>query len=67
MIKDDKGHLLTDETSIANRFKTKELNEDNVNYPIYYTVQPEILAPNFEEIKNIIKMLKNTRHREKII
>ncbi|KAL4132834.1 hypothetical protein QTP88_009923 [Uroleucon formosanum] len=71
MIKDDKGHLLTDETSIANRFKThfyysllnvtKELNEDNVNYPIYYTVQPEILALNFEEIKINIKMLKNNK------
>jgi len=39
MIKDDKGHLLTDKTSIVNRFKThfqtllsvtkKDLNEEN--------------------------------------
>lgn len=59
MIKDDKGHLVTDETSIVNQLQTnfysllnvtKELNEDTVNYPIYYTVQREILAPNFEEI-----------------
>lgn len=71
MIKDDEGHLITDETSIVNRFKThfhtllnetkEEFIEENEDYLIYYTVQPEILAPNLEEIKNIIKILKNNK------
>lgn len=71
MIKDDKGHLLIDETSIVNRFKThfhtllnvtkEEFNEKNESYPIYYTAQSEVLAPNLKEIKDIIKILKNNK------
>lgn len=66
--------MITDETSIVNRFKThfhtllsvskEESNVENENYPIYYTVQPKILAPNPEEIKDIIKILKNNKAPE---
>lgn len=29
--------------------------------PLYFTVQPEILVPNLEKIKDIIKILKNNK------
>jgi len=70
MLKDDCGHLITDEANIVKKFRTyfKDLlniNQDNnvpeEVYPLRYTVQPEITEPDEEEIKLIIKMLKNNK------
>jgi len=70
MLKDDCGHLITDEANIVKKFRIyfKDLlniNQDNnvsdEVHSLRYTVQPEITEPDEEEIKLIIKMLKNNK------
>lgn len=70
MLKDDCGHLITDEANIVKKFRIyfKDLlniNQDNNApeevHPLRYTVQLEITEPDGEEIKLIIKMLKNNK------
>ncbi|KAL4127579.1 hypothetical protein QTP88_011746 [Uroleucon formosanum] len=70
MLKDDCGHLITDEANIVKKFRVyfKDLlniNQDNnvpeEVHPLRYTVQPEITEPDEEELKLIIKMLKNNK------
>lgn len=70
MLKDDCGHLITDEVNIVKKFRTYfkdflNINQDNnvpeEVHPVRYTVQPEITEPDEEEIKLIIKMLKNNK------
>lgn len=41
--------------------KRRIYNEENKIRPIYYTVQLEIQAPSLEEIKGILKTLKNNK------
>jgi hypothetical protein len=70
MLKDDCGYLITDEVNIVKKFRIyfKDLLNINQNndvpkevHPLRYTVQPEITEPDVEEIKLIIKMLKNNK------
>lgn len=67
MLRDESGHLITDEANIVNKFRThfKDLlNLNQVNdiieedHPLRHTVQPEITDPNGEEIKTNNKNAK---------
>jgi len=71
VVKNDNGHLLSDDTSIVNRFKSpfysllnvaeERCNAEKENYLTYYTVRPKILEPNLKEVKYIINILKNNK------
>lgn len=69
MLRDEYGHLITDEANIVKvRTHFKDLlniNQDNdiidEDHTLHHTVQPEITELDWEDIKQIIKMLKNNK------
>lgn len=69
-MRDESGHLITDKVNIVNKFPTHfkdllNINQDNEgieeDHLLHHTVQPEITELNREEIKYIIKILKNNK------
>lgn len=74
IMKDKIGNLLTDDACIINIFREhfnsflniflERCDTVEIDCPRYYTVQPEILEHNIEEIQYLIKILKNNRALE---
>lgn len=73
-ISDNSGNLISDPSEIVNKFQEffEELlnnknnrigsnNDEKYQELVYHTAEPELLAPNIEEIEIIIKSLKNNK------
>ncbi|KAL4098323.1 hypothetical protein QTP88_022957 [Uroleucon formosanum] len=74
IISDNSGNLISDPSEIVNKFQEffEELlnnknnrigsnNDEKYQELVYHTAEPELLAPNIEEIEIIIKSLKNNK------